>query len=93
MMKRALFFVMLFGAFSAGAFDCPKGHENYLAEILPLRHQQDALADRINRAADTKTEIALVKQSIALDDRISAIERRMNECDGIGQSILKDVKN
>lgn len=67
------------------AVDCPKGPENYQQEISALRSQQKPLSEQLNESTDTATAIVLANKSIALEERISAVLQRMNECDAIGR--------
>ena len=69
----------------ARAFDCPQGPENYREEISVLRSQQQPLSEQLNESTDTATAIVLANKSIALEERISAVLQRMNECDDIGR--------
>jgi len=81
----ALFCLICSAAADAEAVECPNSPEDYGAEISALQSKQRPLSEELNRSTDTATAIVLANRSIALEERISAIEHRMFECDSIGR--------
>ena len=93
-MKSLLASVALLATVTQALADnCPDVAYDYMADIVPIRKQERILDAKIDNAPDTATALRYVREEQALDDRISKIVKTMNECDAIGQSILKDSKD
>jgi hypothetical protein len=75
------------------AINCPAQPHDYMADIVPIRAQEKVLRSKIDNVTDSATTLRYIREDEALDERISNIAKTMNECDAIGQSILKDLKN
>jgi len=57
---------------------------DYPAEIAAIRSKQEAITPKIDNAASYEAALGYVRESIALDHRISELLKTMNEC-GAGQ--------
>jgi len=57
---------------------------DYPAEIAAIRSKQEAITAKIDNAASYEAALGYVRESIALDHRISELLKTMNEC-GAGQ--------